>query len=416
MSPDNRELPERASDASQVNMPQLLPFAGLRPNPSVVGRLDDVVCPPYDVITNQQRLALLARSPYHVVRIELPAGQYEQAAELLARWQSTGALLREASPVLYGYRMTYPGAGGEARHTLGVLGALALDPTGGGVLPHEQTMPKAKTDRLELIRATHANTSPIWCLCAEAGLVSALGAVPSGPGATASVVDDEGNSHEIWPITDPVAQSEVARVTGAGPLLVADGHHRYETALAYQAEQAAGSPRGTTADGPGAVLAFVVELAEEHLQILAIHRVVAGLPAGTDVLDAFREGFELHRATSQGSDVLEEMTAASCLAIATPRGTFLARPRPGSSTAAYDLCSSQVDAAIADLPAHRLSYEHDVDGAFAAVDKGQADAAIFCRPPSVAQIAATAHGGVRMPPKTTFFWPKPRTGMVLRSW
>ena len=461
-------------------MPRLLPFRGLRPNPAVAP-LTDVVCPPYDVISKQQRAELLARSPYNVVRVELPAGDYEGAAVLLAKWKASGALRREAAPALYGYRMTHRGPGGAQRETLGVMGALVLEPPGKGILPHEQTTPKDKSDRLELIRATRANTSPIWCLCSEPGLGALLGggeappshaaagagengvrAARSWPAAeaaqeaagsaasadlAASAVDDDGVTHEIWPIFGPAAYEAISKLTSAAPLLVADGHHRYETALTYLAEVAqasaladlaghplafgagytpsasdapgagdtAGPGAGDTA-GPGAVLALVVELSEQYLQVMAIHRSVSGLPAGTDVLAAFAEGFELSRAAADGPALLDQMVRVGAVAVVTGRGSFLAKARPGHPSAAFELDSSRVDAALAGLPPHRLSYEHDLERALAGVREGRLDAAILCRPATVAQIAATAHGGERMPPKTTFFWPKPRTGMVLRDW
>jgi uncharacterized protein (DUF1015 family) len=399
-------------------MPKLLPFRGLRPDTAVVGRLDDVVCPPYDVITDQQRLALVERSPYNVVRIELPAGDYQQAAALLRQWRSSGALAREPVPVLYGYRMTVPSDAGVDRHTVGVMGALALEPPGRGILPHEHTTPKAKSDRLELIRATDANTSPIWCLCSEPGLTEALGEVPTSGSARA--VDDDGNIHEMWTIFDPATHKAVAEIVGAAPLLVADGHHRYETALAYQAERAlaSGPDEREAAEegaGPAAILALVVELAEDQLQVLAIHRLVSGLPGGVDVLAAFTSDFELTRASEHGVTLLAQMSRVGAVGIVTPAGSFLARPVTGTAVA-LELDSSRVDAAVASLPAHQLSYEHDVAEAVEAVRNGRADAAIFCRPATVDQIAATAHGGSRMPPKTTFFWPKPRSGMVLRDW
>ncbi len=292
-------------------MPQLLPFAGLRPGLAVVGSVDVVICPPYDIITEDERLALLARSPYNVVRVELPDGQYAEAARLLQSWQMGRALVREDRPALYGYRMSYVAPNGEPRHTLGVIGALVLEPPGRGILPHENTTPKAKSDRLELIRATHANTSPIWCLSSETGLADALGAAPTGkPEGGAGITsarDDDGTVHEIWPVTDPAVHAAVAKLIAASPLLVADGHHRYETALAYQAERRAGTSDGSVSDGsasdggegakaggagiePGydAVLSLVVELSEQQLQVMAIHRVVSGLPAGFDLVAAPR--------------------------------------------------------------------------------------------------------------------------------
>jgi uncharacterized protein (DUF1015 family) len=405
-------------------MPQILAFPGLRPDTAITGPLDDVVCPPYDIINEEQRLELLSRSPYNVVRVELPNRRYGEAARLFEAWKKDGALAREAAPALYGYRMTYQ-AVGAARHTLGVMGALVLEPPGQGILPHEQTTPKAKGDRLELIRAVHANTSPIWCLCTEPGLADALGGPPAprGPeaeGRVASARDNEGTLHELWPIEDRRAQEEVAKVVGARPLLVADGHHRYETALAYQAEQRAellSSGRGPTGGVAGydAVLAFVVELSEEHLQVLAIHRLVSGMPADFDFLGLLADNFELEPTTSDGPALLGEMVDEGALAVATSSGHWLARPRPGRPDARYDLDSSRIDAALHRLPPHALVYEHDPARALAEVRSGAANAAVLCRPATVSQIARTAEGGERMPPKTTFFWPKPRTGMVFRD-
>ena len=440
-------------------MPRLLPFRGLRPDPAVA-LLRDAVCPPYDVINGRQRAELIARSPYNVVRVELPAGDYAGAAALLATWERDGALRRDAEPALYAYRMSYRDPTGKERETLGVMGALVLEAPGHGILPHEQTTPKDKTDRLELIRATRANTSPIWCLCSEPGLSGLLGtAGPSAPGtgAAASALDDDGVSHEVWPLYDPAVHQAIARLTSAAPLLVADGHHRYETALAYMAETrsaasagegvgtwnagdalrldtagAAGTApgshgRGTAnlrgeapagrsdALGPAAVMSLVVELSDQYLQVRAIHRTVSDLPAGSDPLSAFRDEFTLTTAAGVGPGLLDEMAAAGAVAVVTRDGAFLAAPRQGSSSATFDLDSSRVDAALAGLPPHRLHYEHDLSGALAGVRDGRLNAAVLCRPATVAQIAATARGGARMPPKTTFFWPKPRTGMVFRD-
>jgi uncharacterized protein (DUF1015 family) len=309
--------------------------------------------------------------------------------------------------------MSYRGQRGEQRETLGVMGALVLEPPGHGILPHEHTTPKDKTDRLALIRATRANTSPIWCLYSEPGLSAWLKDDDAG---RSRARDDDGVTHEMWPIFSPSAHQAISELAAAAPLLVADGHHRYETALTYQAEVARdGGPAGDTA-GPGAVLALVVELSEQYLQVMAIHRAVSGLPAGTDVLEALAQGFELTRAATNGPALLDEMERAGALAVVLSGGSFLAKAKPGYFPHNFELDSSRVDAALAGLPPHQLSYEHDLGRALAGVREGRLDAAVLCRPATVAQIAATARGGERMPPKTTFFWPKPRTGMVLRDW
>ena len=385
-------------------MPQLLPFRGLRPDPGVVGPLDDFVCPPYDVISEAQRLELLQRSPYNVVRVELPAGEYGKASALLSLWSSTGALLREGSPALYGYRMTSPADSGS--HTPDHRGrrrpcARASGPRDPASRTHDaqsQDGP-SRTDPRHPCQHV-SDLVPVL----RTGPDQGVGAPHLAPGAIAGATDDDGNYHELWPIVDPGAHAAVAKVIGAGPLLVADGHHRYETALTYQAEQAPGT------EGPGAVLALVVELAEEHLQVMAIHRLVSGLPAGADVLGAFRAEFEVTPAASRDEHLLGDMSAAGAIGIVTPSGSFLARPRAGTASSALELDSSRVDTALGSLPSHDLVYEHDVDRAIGAVRAGRADAAVFCRPAAVSQIAATARGGDRMPPKTTFSGPSRAPG------
>ncbi|HTW07625.1 MAG TPA: DUF1015 domain-containing protein, partial [Acidimicrobiales bacterium] len=305
-------------------MPVLLPFRGLRPDPAVVGPLSDVVCPPYDVINQAQRLALLERSPYNVVRIELPDGDYDEAADLLERWRVDGALARDQAAALYGYRMTPDRGPAEPTRdatwqTVGVIGALVLGPPGTGILPHEQTTPKAKSDRLELIRATNANTSPIWCLCTAPGLSEAVNlaiseaaaAASAGRAAASRAVDDDGCVHELWPITDPAVHEAVAKAVGGGPLLVADGHHRYETALAYLAERTAAGHLGRASaidasGGPAALMALVVELAVDQLHVQAIHRLVC--TAGADVVEAFKPDYDVTPTSSRGEALLREMS------------------------------------------------------------------------------------------------------------
>lgn len=389
-------------------MPELAPFTGLRPQPAVTGPLEDVICPPYDVISEAQRAELVARSPYNVVRVELPNGDYRGAAQLLAGWEQEGALAREPSPALYGYAMSYDGPSGARHRTVGVIGALALEPPGRGILPHEQTTPKAKSDRLELIRATRANTSPIWCLCPQAGLTEAIGAPPASSTALVGAYGDDGARHEIWPITDRATQQQVSKVVDASPVLVADGHHRYETALAYQAEPG-------HAPGADAVMALVVELSEEHLEVLAIHRALSGLPARFDLPAALEAHFELRPTGADGPHLLQAMVQAGGLGLVTSSGTWLAVPKVAGPADGPGLDSSRADLALASLPAHQLAYDHDVAQMVEGVRSGRLDAALLCRPATVAQIAQTAQGGQRMPPKTTFFWPKPRTGLVFRT-
>jgi uncharacterized protein (DUF1015 family) len=288
-----------------------------------------------------------------------------------------------------------------------VIGALGLEPPGSGqIFPHEQTTPKAKSDRLHLLQATQLNTSPIWALSLATGLSEAL-ASPENASSVA-VTDDEGIRHELWLITDPETIVRVSAAVGAAPVVIADGHHRFETALTYQRESPAAAA--------GAVMALVVELADEQLSVLAIHRLIAGLPADFDVLAALARHFDVTATTTSDAALLQEMAETDSLALVTPGGVWLLRPTPETTAAAaQDLPSSQLEVARADFPDHEVVYEPTLERALGALTRGQAQAAVLLRPVTVEQIASTGRGGARMPPKTTFFWPKPRTGFVFRE-
>ncbi len=399
-------------------MSRFEPFPGLRFSASHVSSLDDVVCPPYDVISEEERERLVARSPANIVRVELPRSTdgddpYLAAAKLLDAWRDGGVLHRDREPAFYGYRMSFTDELGTARSTVGVIGALGLEPPGAGILPHEETTPKARSDRLSLLRATRANLSPIWGLSPAAGLTELLGS-PAHPRPAERVTCEDGVCHELWPITDRHEVDDISQVVGSEPVLIADGHHRYETALAFQAEERdAGGGRPGDHD---LVMALVVELAEDQLAVGAIHRLLSGLPEGFDLAGALGRYYYLEPTARGDAGIARAMQDAGASALVTPDGCWLARPRPETADAAvHDLDSSRLDVAIAALPPHRVDFQHGADLCLAAVESGHAQAAVLLRPAGVGQIAEVARGGVRMPAKTTFFWPKPRTGMVVRE-
>jgi uncharacterized protein (DUF1015 family) len=195
-------------------------------------------------------------------------------------------------------------------------------------------------------------------------------------------------------------------------VVVADGHHRYETSLAYKAEREAADGQAGEA---GATLAYIVELVEDELTVHAIHRLVCGLPEGTDLVAALAPWFEEVGSPPADQPVTAAMVEAGCLALVLPDREVLLRPRPDALADARDLDSSRLDVGLAALPPHELRFQHGVDNVRAAVASGRVQAGVLLRPATVAQIEATAHGGERMPPKTTFFHPKPKTGLVFRS-
>jgi uncharacterized protein (DUF1015 family) len=396
-------------------VPRFDPFPGLRYSPRHVPSLDDVVCPPYDVIAEEERVRLAARSPLNSVHIELPQPEgaedrYQAARQLLDAWRDGGVLARDRVPSFYGYRMTFTDPTGARRQTVGVLGALALEPPGTGILPHEQTTPKAKTDRLELLRACGANISPIWALTPSVGLAEACDP-PARPAERAT--DDDKVMHEVWPVVDPDHCRRIQELVAQAPVLVADGHHRYEVALAYQKEVGQGGIRHGDHD---AVLALIVELSDDHLSVQPIHRLLTGLPDHFDLVAALEPFFTLTPTERPDRTLATRMADGGTLAVHTRTGTWLAQPRENTTEAAtHDLDSSRLEVALAALPPHTVIYQHGWDLAADAVTTRKADAAVLLRPATVTQIAEVGRGGSRMPAKTTFFWPKPRTGMVMRE-
>jgi uncharacterized protein (DUF1015 family) len=389
------------------------PFAGIRYDLGRVS-LDRVISPPYDVIDDAQRAELAGRDPHNAVRVDLPVDEdgqdrYQVASALLARWQEEGVLVTDGRPSFTVHRMAYVDDAGVPRHTTGVIGALELSPPGTDILPHEHTTPKAKSDRLDMLRSCRANTSAIWGLSLAKGLTDLL---PVEVEPTATVDDGEGVIHTVWVVDDPEVCAAIADAVAAQPVVIADGHHRYETSLAYRREREAADGRAGDAE---ATMAYIVELVEDELTVRAIHRLLDGLPADTDLVAALDPWFEAIGPPPAGEPPTAAMAAAGALCAVTPAGEVLLRPRPEALADAADLDSARLDVALAALPPHALRFQHGVDNVRRAVDGGEAQFGVLLRPATVAQIEANAHSGERMPPKTTFFHPKPKTGLVFRS-
>lgn len=397
-------------------MPRFEPFAAVRYQPELVD-LADVVAPPYDVIGPEDRTLLEARSRYNVVHVDLSRDDQARSRYDIARcrfdeWRAAGVIASDREPSFYIYAMGWRDADGQPRQTAGVLGALELDADRTGVvLPHERTMAKPLEDRLRLLRACRVNVSPIWSL----SLASDLGPLTQPSGAPlARCTDDDGVHHRLWRITSPAVLDAIAAAVGAAPVVIADGHHRYETALAYRAER-----RAANGDTPGdydLALMYVTPLDGSDLGVRPIHRLLADLPDDFPLVEALAGSFVLEPAGAPADDLPDRMTAAGALGLVLPGHSFLLRPRPGGAGDGGDELadSERLEAALGALPAHDVAYHPDITNVIALVDKGEAQAGLLLRPATVGQIAAAARGGRRLPQKTTFFYPKPRTGMAFR--
>jgi uncharacterized protein (DUF1015 family) len=271
-------------------------------------------------------------------------------------------------------------------------------------------MPKPKGDRLDLLRATSRNTSPIWGLSLAAGLSKVCADAVEGI-SPIRVSDEGGIIHELFVVSDADVIDAIEHLVASTPVVIADGHHRYETAMFYRAEQH--SAHNDQAGDYDAVMALIVELTPDELFVQAIHRLVSGLSGDFDVRSAFEAFFEISPGPSDPAELGKNLVANGALGMITSDANYYLVPRPAVLEQA-ELDSSRLDVALRALPPHELVYQHGTTHVAEAVRSGAAQFGVLLRPATVAQIADTAHSGKRMPPKTTFFYPKPRTGMVFR--
>jgi uncharacterized protein (DUF1015 family) len=341
-----------------------------------VGGLAPVVAPPYDVIDAAQRAELAARSPYNVVEIDLPQGdgdRYAHAARLFEAWQRDGVITRDPEPALWALAQGYTGPDGRSYTRRGIFARVRVEDYGPGrIRPHERTHPGPREDRLRLTRATRANLSPIFSLYDDPGGAawSAIAPHTERP-PWGLLTDEDGTEHRLWRVGDADAAAAVGAALRDTELLIADGHHRYETALAYARE--GGSPY---------LMVVLVPTKQEGLTIFPTHRVAAhvngahGTPIGEpgDELPGvvlYRDGrYELLEGEGLDVEIVERLA-------------------PGGVT-----------------------YTPQRAEAVATVDRGDADAAFLLRPTRIEDVWDVARRGRTMPQKSTYFYPKLTSGLL----
>ena len=437
-------------------MPDLRPFRALRFEPSSVGDLGAVVAPPYDVIDAPTRAGLVARHQANVVRLDLPVEElgdglddrYRRAARTLAAWRSDGTLRKDPHPSIYIYEQRYlvPGTDVE-RVQRGFFARLRLESYGpeSGVLPHERTLSGPKEDRYKLLRATGVNTSPVVALFDDpsGATEERLAAVAAGP-PDVDVTDDDGVCHRMWALPASgdgpasVVAGQLLAAAGAGPITIADGHHRYETALRYRDERR--MTRSCDEDPAfDYVLALLLEATKQILTVLPTHRLVRGIgsdgaaqllarapelfdvtpvASGADLVAAFA-GSDAGAAGGRGRVGLWTRSGGAVL---TARRSAFDPLLPTGGEAVRGLDVSMLGAALEQLAgidaaavaAGDVEYTKSAADAIHAVDAGTGiDAAFLLEPTPVASIEAVAREGDVMPQKSTYFYPKALTGLVI---
>jgi len=389
-------------------MPDFRPFPALRYATDIDVNL--TLAPPYDVLSDAGVEKLHDSNPYNITHIDVPEGHdYAHAAQLLRQWVSQGILVEDTCETLSIYRLKFTDESGRPHEILGVLGGLEVvdDVPGASVLPHERTTPKASTDRLELMRATSANTSPVWGLSLASGLTRAL----REPGEMGRSVSVDGVTHIVEQISDPDRISAIRDILASDDVLLADGHHRYGVSRIYRDEVRAATGRCDTRAEQ--TLGFVNELVEDQLCLEAIHRLYAGV--SPEVLRT-RLGtyFTFSPMESLSQAVLDEMVESGRLVLIWPDGTSeWLTPKPGVFDHVRNLDGAWLEAALAGIDAD-ITYQHGLSEMMDCLATGDFTAGILIRPTSIEEIRRTAREGLLMPPKSTFFTPKLLTGWVVR--
>jgi uncharacterized protein (DUF1015 family) len=413
-------------------MAEIEPLSALHYNLSAVGSLADVTAPPYDVIDDRQRAELLARSPYNVVAVDLPRGgadPYATAEDLFQAWQLQGAVTGDREPALWAHTQDYSGPDGRALTRRGFFCRVRVEEYGAGrIRPHERTHPGPKEDRLRLTRATRANLSPIFSLYSDpAGEAWRALAPHTDSRPWGDVRDDDGTVHRLWRIAEPQTIAAVQASVREAELLIADGHHRYETARVYADE----------IGGEGAhryVLMCLVALEDPGLTVFPTHRLVRGTDSAAqeELAKVLRREFEIEEvsrdqvAPPPGDGPLQlgyiDSHFKRCWRLTLRDQAIADAALPDRSPAYRRLDTGVLETLLLKGPLglsdddishlNRLGYGRDTEQALSSVESGEYDLAFLMRPTPIAEVRAVAASGENMPPKSTYFFPKLLTGLL----
>jgi uncharacterized protein (DUF1015 family) len=405
-------------------MAHILPFKGLLYNPEKVSG-DDVIAPPYDVITPDYKETLYRKSPYNIVRIDsgkAMAGdtdtnnKYTRARDFLEQWVKEEILVRDETPAFYGYEIDYVFSG-KRKRLKGILALVKIEELGKGIYPHEETHSKPKADRLDLMKSCFGNISPIYSLYNNPDKIisSILTDILTAP--FISCTDADGARHSVFKITD---KSQIESIIGElhdKPIFIADGHHRYEVALEFKKEM--GAKRGPW----DYVMMFLANTADEGITILPAHRMIRGLKEN-DIFQKLESDFTISRLPEPAAVPRElSLEGKNVFGLYMDKGQhyyILKYKRDGLSDlppALKDLDVVVLHELILrrDLGITDIAYEMDINEAVARVRKGDFDGVFFLNPTGIADVEKVALSNLRMPPKSTYFYPKVLTGLVINS-
>jgi len=397
------------------NRPLIAPFIGVRYPEK---KLSELLCPPYDIISRAEQEALYQRHPHNMVRLEFPlaeeeGGPYAAAARSWETWRNIGALQQDPEPAFYVLQTDFT-LQGQPRRRLGLFVGLHLESLQDGrVLPHEGTLASAKADRLAMLEATWANFSPIWGMYHNPEVAALLPAACDGEPVSRADLDD-GSRCALWQISNPELIAEISRLLGEGPIFIADGHHRYETAYVFSQQHPASEPLASV----NYLLTLLVEAQDEGLIILPTHRAISGLDdkALKNMWASLEQTCELKPAPDLAALLIEVQRAEHTFGIYTKeKGPWLlglkqteAEALPVKLLHKYILEPALCDAC-------KFGYFKEAEKACAAVDSGEYQVAFFLRSLRSDELIRAALAKERLPGKSTYFWPKIPAGLVMRS-
>jgi uncharacterized protein (DUF1015 family) len=410
-------------------MAEIIPFRGILYNVFKVSA-EDVLAPPYDVITPEYREALYMQSPYNIVRIDFGKeetadnetdNKYTRAGRYLDAWLKEGVLVRSEKPSIYAYEMSYM-LNGARKRLLGFLGLVKLEELGkGSIFPHECTHSKPKQDRLNLMRSCRANTSPIFSLYkSPTGRISDILRKVS---ATRPYLESEniaGDLHRLWQIDDAREVEIIRHELADKAIFIADGHHRYETAFEYYREMSA-KEAPTSARPFDHVLMFLANMLDEGLTILPTHRLLKEIPRDIDtVLSEFfevediKDDFRIREDLSGKKGVFGFFRRGDNIwHLLKYKGGNLSDIHPDLRGIDVIILHELVLRKI--FKTEEIGYEMDVQRALEKVRSGEFNAVFFLNPTRVEDVEKAALSSVRMPPKSTYFYPKLLTGLVINK-
>jgi uncharacterized protein (DUF1015 family) len=374
---------------------EVRPFRAVHYDERKTGPASDLVAPPYDVISAEERRQYLARSPYNVARLILPDSP-DDAARLWRTWFAKGVLVGEAAPALWWLQEDYEGPDGNRHRREGFFGLVRVEPYERGIVrPHERTHAAARRSQLELLRAVRANLSPILLLYDDPAQRPRKALAPLAEGDPFFDATDGSSTARIWRITEPDAIAEAQAALADSSLVIADGHHRYETALAFAAED--GSPEAQE------MMVVFANTAGEGLVIFPTHRVVRELPELNGNL----------RITPIGGSPQEAL--ARLAEVDHAHAAFLVYRRDGAALVESPGDDRLDTVVLEQLGIAEPQYTARADEAVALVDSGEAEAAFLLRPPTIQQVRAVAEAGHTMPQKSTYFYPKLFSGLLFHE-